>query len=320
MRHEQDSIGELEVDTIIGGGVNSLVRKTAFLDPTNGSDGNRGLSISNAKKTLAEARKLITTNKNDRIVLVQGTSGISLAADPLWTENMCSLVGSSQGMQGQRARIGMSVDYEPMLTIGVLSPNSGYGNLFANLYLQQGLGAVHVNAVGTLVNGNYNTFRRVHWNAPLSTTLCAEADFVAVQVVGTGFQLFEECTIGGLGYARTGANSNVVLGTGTNVLFRNCIFLAYLGDTAPYFVKVLNTSGRTQAWFENCKFIAMSENMNATLMAEAFKFTGGATCAMFFDNDCVFYHVTKITADASKPYCYLPAYAASEKMIGVILT
>jgi len=327
MRKELFSVGELTVDSIIGGGVSPYVRRTIYLDPTNGSDGNTGKAITRPVKTLAAARARITTGKNDRIILLQNaslagvSSGISLAADPAWTENMCSLIGSGPGMQGQRSRIGMATDYGDMLTIGTAgsSNTTGLANLFANLYFQHGVSTTHVTAIGTLINGNYNTFKRCHWNTPLSTGLAAEADYVGVKVAGTGFQLFEECTFGGLGIPRSGANSNVILNVGTNTLFRNCIFLAYLGDGYPYFVKVANTSGLTQAKFENCKFMAMSSSM-AISMAEAFAFTGTATCAIMFDSLCTFMKVTAIAAAGARPYIWVPAGAATDKMTSVVLS
>ena len=320
MRKELFSIGELTVDSIIGGGVSPYVRRTIYLDPTNGTDGNAGKSIARPVKTLAKARSLITTGKNDRIILLQNaslagvSSGISLAADPAITENMFSLIGSGPGMQGMRSRIGMASDYGTMLTIGTAGSSNyyGMGNLFANLYLQHGVSTTHTTAIGTLVNGNYNTFKRCHWNTPLSTGLAAQADYVGVEVAGTGFQLFEDCTLGGLGVPRSGANSNVVLDVGTNTLFRNCIFLAYLSADTPYFVKVANTSGLTQAKFENCKFLAMSSSM-AVPMAEAFAFTGTATCAVVFDSRCTFVNITKIANSSANAYVWLPGAATTLK-------
>jgi len=320
MRKELFSIGELTVDSIIGGGVSPYVRRTGYLDPTNGTDGNTGKSIAKPVKTLAKARSLITTGKNDRIILLQNaslagvSSGISLAADPAFTENMFSLIGSGPGMQGMRSRIGMASDYGvvgsgyAMINVGTAgaSGTTGVGNLFANLYTMHGYSTTHVTHVGWLINGNYNTFKRCHLHGPNSTGLAGDASYQGVRVVGTGFQLFEDCTFGNLSVARSLGNCNVALGVGTCTLFRNCTFLAYLGADTPYFVQVENTSGLTEVAFENCKFYAMSSSMN-TAMAEAIKLTGSATCRVYLDPLCAFDNVTLLTADATKAYVRVPA-------------
>ena len=51
------------------GGIPVTMGKYIFVDATNGVDGNDGLSMSTAVKTIAQAYSLVTTNNDDVIVL-----------------------------------------------------------------------------------------------------------------------------------------------------------------------------------------------------------------------------------------------------------
>lgn len=282
MRKQQYSIDELEVGSIIGGGVSSRVRHTFYLDPGSGSDGNYGNRIDRAVKTLPVAISRCETGKHDRIVLVESSSFLDLAADPSWSLKHSSLVGTSSGMQGQRNKIEQGSDYGvttayPMITV------SGEGNLFANIYSVHGYSTTEVTLVGWNITGNYQVFKRCHLHGPYNTTLGANSGYIGVKVSGTGFQLFEECTFGNLSIARTGANANVVCASGTNVLFRDCIFYMFATGTTPYFVSILNTSGIGQWVFENCKFI----NCGTSTLTHAFQVSSGGK-AIVIDSQCMF--------------------------------
>lgn len=314
MRHEQLSVGELEVDSITGAGIELFSRKKIYLDPTAGSDGNDGLTITRAKKTLAAALGRITTGKSDTIIWVQGASHLSLSADPAWSYNLTNLVGNAgPGMVNKRCKITMASDYgSPALTI------SGYGNVFANLFHEHGFGATKVALQGVAISGHYNTFKGVHFGGPLNDTLGADASYRGVVITGINSH-FDHCVFGFDTIDRTGANSLVSLGPNTMTTFEDCIFLTRISGTTPYFFEVLNTSAVTRAFFKRCQFIALSTNMAVT-MAEAFNFTGGSTCAMVFDSECTFMKVTKIAATGSYGYIWVPAGAAADKMTSVILS
>lgn len=297
---EEATIGELTVDTIIGGGVN-LSRRAIYLDPTNGSDGNgRGRSVGKGLKTLANARLQIATGRNDAIILVQGTSGLSLAADPLWSENMSRIIGNAPGgYAGMRSRIGMSAAFTPMMTF------SGYGNLIKSIYFQHGYGSGHVGHQGILLSGNYTVMDGCHISSPLETGIVAATDYEGgLTITGTGFQTIKNTTIGNLSIDRTGAAPLVTLGPGTCTLFKDCIFMTKIGGTGPFFFSIQNTTGLGQAFFQNCKFLAMSTN-RLYEMAYAFTFTGGSTFMVHLDTQCSFAGVTRVVADAYTDYVWM---------------
>lgn len=299
---EEASIGELTVDTIIGGAINPF-RRIVYLDPTAGSDGNgRGRSVGKAVKTLANARLQIETLKSDAIVLVNGASPLSLAANPLITESLTSFLGNAApNMLGKRSMIQPATDYgTPMLTI------SGYGNLFQDLYYRHGDAfGTATSVVGVLVSGNYNTFRRVHFNGPVNALLGQAATFREVSITATGNVHFDHCVVGTDTIDLTTNNSLVSLAAGSITTWEDCIFLCRISATTPHFFEVLNTSGITRANFKRCQFICLATNM-ATTMAQAFTFTGGATCAMVFDSECQFVNVTELALSASLGYIWTP--------------
>ena len=318
MRKQQYSIDELEVGTIIGGGVSPRVRNTFYVDAANGSDGNYGNRIDRALKTLPVAISRCETGKYDRIILNESASFLALAEDPVWSLKYCSLVGTSSGMQGQRSKISQSTDYGVTADYEMITV-SGEGNLFANLYTSHGLATtVKVTLMGWNITGNYEVFKRCHFLGPGNTTLGADAGYIGVQVSGTGFQLFEECTFGNLSISRIGANANVVCASGTNVLFRDCIFYMFATGTTPYFVSILNTSGIGQWVFENCKFI----NVGTSTLAHAFQVSTGGK-GIIIDGNCMFVGVSPGGVATTVGGVYIPcavglgATGANQSLIAI---
>jgi hypothetical protein len=313
MRKQNFSIDELEVNNITGSGGHPLIRKIIYFDPTNGNDGNTGLSYTKARKTLTSADNLITTNKGDAIVYIQGTSGYSIAAAYDWTFNMSRLIGNgADHYAGQRARIGESADVN-MLTI------SGYGNHWKNLYIQHGYSTTHVShTAGITLTGNYTTLENVHISSPLSTGQASDESYGgALRVTGTGFQYFKHCTFGNLSVERTHAKGLIQLGTGTCSLFEDCTFLTRIGDADPYFFEIENTSGLGQLLLKNCGFYSMSTNM-ATKMEHAFHYTGSTTWMTAIDQNCQFYGITHMSASAC-PYNWRPTvFAATDDSLNLI--
>src|SRR4030066_624611 len=104
-RHQNLSVGELTVDTIMGGASLPMYTKKIFVDPVNGSDGNSGLSISNAKKSFGAGYAMITSAKNEAMILVPGASGFTLTAVVDWTKSASHLIGLSPGRMNNRCKL-----------------------------------------------------------------------------------------------------------------------------------------------------------------------------------------------------------------------
>ncbi|KKK63699.1 hypothetical protein LCGC14_2991640, partial [marine sediment metagenome] len=70
-----------------------------YLDITNGSNNNNGLSPSKAFATLAKAYTALTTLKNDVLVILYHGDAVALTAAFTWAKSSCHLVGVG-GPQG----------------------------------------------------------------------------------------------------------------------------------------------------------------------------------------------------------------------------
>jgi hypothetical protein len=299
-RHEQMSVGELQVDSLISGG--DSFRRKIYLDPTNGSDGNDGLAIDRGVKTLDFAVDKLTTARPDAVLLVPGTSSLSLAEDPAWSYNLLSLIGlGAKPAMNKRARIGMSTTFSPFITV------SGYGNAFKNIYTMHGTAVG--DAVGWLISGIRNEFDSMHFGGPMNAAQGGDAAYIGVHVTGTE-NTFRNTVFGTDTIGRDEVTPNVQLGPGTLTFFEDCTFLTCLTDGDPVFVNVVNTSGRTSAFFKRCTFMAFSPN-HAVAQTVAFAFTGGASSDLVFDDECHLVNVTNWAASASHKYLWLPTYFAA---------
>lgn len=276
-------------------------RRKIYLNAALGVDTvGKGYTADTPLKSITTADDLIRTGYGDALILQQSTSSISLAAAYTWSKNMCAIIGNSAGLMNHRSRIGMSTTFTPMITV------SGYGNLFANLYTMHGTAVGDL--VGWLVSGDRNAFHGVHFGGPMNAAQGGATGYIGVNVTGTE-NYFKDCVLGTSTIGRDEATPNVKLGPGTRTVFENCIFQCYLTDGDPVFITADNSSGTTEAWFKNCQFIALNANW-ATAMTVALTATapgsGGATCGLYFDNNCQFVNVTATCANDVDQFVWLP--------------
>ena len=289
---------------VVNGLIDSRVpqgwHRKIYLNAALGDDSavNDGADPNTPIASLTEADNFLRAGYNDAIILQPSTSSISLAASYTWSKNMCGLIGNSpEAFMNQRARIGMSTTFTPMITV------SGYGNLFANLYTMHGTAVGDL--VGWLISGHRNSFQNVHFGGPMEAAQGGASGYIGVHVTGTE-NYFKNCTLGTSTIGRDEVTPNVKLGPGTRTVFENCIFQCYLTDGDPVFITADNSSGTTEAWFKNCQFIALNANW-ATAMTVALTATaGGSTCGLYFDNNCQFVNVTATCANDVDQFVWLP--------------
>ena len=298
MRYEEFTVSNLIVDRITGGGVGGFptAGKKWYLSASKGSDGNSGNNEKKPLGTLAAAYAKLVTGQNDQLFIGGGATSHSLAASLTIAKNMCHFIGSPGGPMNNRARIGMSTTFTPMITV------SGYGNTFSNLYSAHGTAATDL--VGWLISGARNSFYNVHFGGPMNADQGGHASYVGVDINGSE-NYFKGCVFGTDTIGRDEVSPNVSLAAGTLTIFDNCIFLCNLSDGDPLFFSVENTSGYTWALFRGCTFMAFNSNY-ATAMTKAFDFTGGASCAMVFDPNCQFQNVTALSLNTEDQYIWLP--------------
>lgn len=291
----------------VGNEVRLVTSKTS-LDPCYDLMADRRVDGDTIFATFATAYAAMVTGRNDKMLIYPGNH--SLAADPAIAKNMCIFEGTHYGpMFNKRSRLGMSTAFSPMLTV------SGYGNTFKNLYTMHGTAAADY--VGWSISGARNAFYGVHFGGPMVAAQGGHASYNGVDITGSE-NYFNGCIFGTNTIERDEATPNVTLGAGTITVFDNCIFTCALTDTDPYFVAVANTSGYTNAFFNNCKFFAFSSNQ-ANKVAVAFTFSGGSSADIVLDQLCTFAGVTKLAASASMKYIWMPTvFAATTDELNLI--
>ncbi len=258
--------------------------------------------------TFSTAYNAMVTGRNDKMLIYPGSH--SLSSDPAIAKNMCIFEGTHYGPKfNKRSRIGMSTTFSPMLTV------SGYGNTFKNLYTMHGTASTDY--IGWSITGARNAFYDVHFGGPMAAAQGGHASYNGVNITGSE-NYFNGCVFGTNTIERDELTPNVTLGAGTITVFDNCIFTCALTDTDPYFVAVANTSGYTNAFFNNCKFFAFSAN-HANKAAVAFTFSGGSSADIVLDQLCTFAGVTEIAASASMKYIWMPTvFAATADELNLI--
>lgn len=262
--------------------------------------------------TLPLAEAGVTTGRNDVILLTPENH--SLASALTWDLNLTHLVGMyGPARLNQRARIGMSTTFTPMITV------SGYGNSFSNIYTMHGTAAGDY--VGWDITGNRNSFLNVHFGGPMIAAQGGHASYEGVKLTATECY-FKDCVFGVATIGRDETTPNLTITVPSNGyahnIFENCDFVLFADDTDPYFVKFANTSGVVFTEFIGCRFIAISSNMAVT-PAVACTFTSGSTCVTTFDQTSQFINVTNITVSASHKYVFLPTiFAATADELNLI--
>lgn len=243
-----------------------------------------GASVQN---TLAAGLAAMTSGRNDCAILSPDAHSLGVGLD--WNKNMCHLVGAfGPGRYAQRSRIGHSADFATLLTV------SGYGNTFANIYLQHGRGnAANLNAL--TVSGNRNTFVNCHFGGPFHATEAGTASYTLVSLSGEE-ATFKDCIFGADSIASTTPVLMSLSGSAPRAIFENCLFLIN-GNTNTRFLKVVAGAGMGLGLFRNCQFVNLG-----TTQAFAIDGAGLNNYKLLFDQNCSFMGATDIVAEAYEPY------------------
>jgi hypothetical protein len=238
-----------------------VVGNVFYVDATNGSDSNTGVSYASAFKTLTKAEDMCVTAHYDVIILApSGTDATAEVANITWDKSYITVVGGGAPTSiSQRSRVAWTVNAtDPCLTI------TGHGKRFINLHLQTGQ---IDNNVLVSMTGDRNYFENVHFNG--IGHLTAGDDTTARDLVLTGSHenLFEGCTFGNDTVLRSVANYNLeIAGGSARNIFRGCLFLCDADAATPQFVLCNTTNGLDRfALFDNCVFFNASNSGGTVL-------------------------------------------------------
>lgn len=264
-RKEQFSIGELTVDKIIGGASLDMFTKKFFVDPVNGSDGNTGKSISQAKKTLAAGEDLLTTNKNEALFLVPGSSYHGLTSTFTWDKSFTHLIGlAGPGVYGGRNRI-----YDTAAFATILFSITGIGNIFKSIHWQRDFAsAIGLQNVTLGTDASYNYFEDCQFDSPISSTLGAATYKNLTLGDGARFLTFRRCTIGQWNQVASAADGAQIYGVGgTNgnagTHFMDCNVLWNSSSTSMVPIQISDLIvAYAYVLFDNCNFMGLNAKVD----------------------------------------------------------
>ena len=278
-------LDNVTIDMIRQGFNQDMFTKKWFVDPVNGSDGNEGKSITNAKKTFAAGYAKCTENKNEVLYIVGGASALASTAILALSKDYTHIIGLTAPLaSGGRVRFTNTIT---TATTGEFTSDT-VGCIYQNLHFQWGDSATATSVIGFKLSGERNHFKNVEFEGPIDATVAGGTANRPLQITSCQDNVFEKCTFGQRTIANTATDALVCqIGfTGSNVSnnrFIDCDIISYNVSTAVCMVhfahEAMPDSGYTL--FKNCRFISLSASNN---MADVFEFATNAHGKVILDS------------------------------------
>jgi len=267
--------------TLGAGGVGNVY----FVDATNGSDGNDGLSATQAFKTIAVAYAAVTSNNNDVIVLSANSAHVVTAMLSVAKNRVHFISASGRSGLGMGARTRVTMGVTTAATDLAVMQNTGVGNTFTGIKFDSS--NTKAESLYSVVEaGEYAIYNscEIYKSTDLDVTGAAE-----LAHNGDSAQ-FIDCYIGSTANATTGAiiRPNVIVTGGIvsgkklrDGIFRGCTFARKSGHVNNNFVYGLNaTDVERMLQFQNCVFF--NNPLSAATPAVAIEFGAAQTQGAVF--------------------------------------
>ena len=231
-----------------------------YLDGVNGSDNNTGRSPNQAFLTLAYAYTKLTGNQHDTLILIGGTSGVTISDTLVWAKNLTHLIGVGAPTPNSRARITISGTDSAVAGLSV----TGYGCIFSNIRLFQETSLAGCGALG--VTGNRNYFYNVDVQGQAGALAKASATAYSLLLNGAEECRFEKCTIGLDTVVRTNGQIMLLDGGVTRCEFIDSFFRSACETATKPMVKVNDITALDRSLlFKGCIFYNFYTNHGGTL-------------------------------------------------------
>lgn len=276
-------MNQFQVGSLLKDASGVSVGKVIYLNPTNGDDGNDGLSQDRAVRSLSVGYGKLDDGKNDVLLYVAGAKSISLSAGFVWAKSYTHFIGAcSPTMVGQRSRI-----FQTAAATGVspLFKVTGSGCIFKNLYVFHGV-ADATSMVCFEVTGERNVFESVHF-AGIGNATMDVVGAASLKITGGSENVFRKCTIG-LDTIARGENSVELLfaSDASRNYFEDCLISAYVSNAGHALAEISGVDG-IDRWniFKGCIFVADSEDRGVGL-TEVFKTPTGIVQGKIILNSC----------------------------------
>ena len=263
-----------------------------FVDSTNGSDSNDGLTPKTAVATIATAYGKTTANQHDVVAIIAGAAGNNLSAALTWSKNYTHLIGlCAPTMTAQRARIfqlSTLTGASPLLTV------SATGCVFKNFYIFQGVDDA-TSLINVSVTGGRNYFENVHFAGGGHATQAIDGG-ASLKLDAAEENTFVNCTIGvDTVDAATGMVGILFDSEAHRNVFRNCVVRIRAGNAGAAFAEVADATGIDRdTIFDNCLFL----NNSATSLTSGFVIPAGMGAPRkLLLKDCMVLGSTKLDAN-----------------------
>lgn len=289
--------------------------KCYFVDPANGDDGSSGDRIDKPFKTLAKAEDMCVANQNDCVYLIGGSSSASLSASLTWDKDYTHLFGICSPVQiSQRARIGHSANFSPMITV------SASGCWFDNLCFMYGRGGADNHVLMELTGGR-NVFSRISFHNCMHQTEADDAETVNVNFTGALENSFYNCTFGASTIERGAANATLKFNTSSGRLyFKDCLFKAMADKTTPLHISVAAGGLIDTNIFEDCLFCGYSTNWaSAGKLAACILDAQTATHEIILKNCFLNKGIADWEATAASGNVYINPATATAAALGILV-
>ncbi len=204
-----------------------------FVDPYQGSDGNRGITRDKAFAGLEKAYAACTSGRGDGIVLMSGgttaaETSAALTASITWSKHGITVVGiAAPTYQFQRARV---TNLAASTALANLMTISGSNNRFINMMLiNEGSGAAALG--GVAITGARNYFNNVHFAGTTHGTPAVLTGTYSLSFSGAEENTFDACVLGTDTVDMDGSQADTGIikfaSLTGRALFRNCLIQSY---------------------------------------------------------------------------------------------
>jgi hypothetical protein len=226
-----------------------------YVDGTNGSDANTGLTWTAPLKTITAALALTTTGKNDVVCVLAAAAGTAELTAIDWHHNLTHLIGlgAPTGISARTRIMCGAVDSGPV-PMSPFFTVSGYGCIFSNLTFWQGQADAST-LINVSVTGNRNYFNRVHFAGGGDAAQALDGG-MSLNCAGSE-NVFVRCTIGVDTVVAAAGMANMYFDSyAARNTFEDCVFQIYAGATTVKHVEVADSAG-IDRWnlFKRCMFI-----------------------------------------------------------------
>lgn len=246
--------------------INWMGGNIVYVDGVNGDDARYG-NIDSPLKTLEVAYALLRSGKNDAIAIKAdpltdsaSTATVRVGAAFVWNKPATHLIGMNSyfapTLYSPRARLAPTAAATAFSNFFTVD-SATCGCLFRGVEWFHDFTVDTTNQIAVTVKGARNVFQRCSIVGCSSAADAGARSLLLTSGTGNfGENLFEDCTIGGDGISRSGANANLELaGQTPRNYFRNCRFISWATAAGVLQIIVGATGMDRETYLENCKFL-----------------------------------------------------------------